>query len=140
MREFIMKRKTNLFIVSMFMMLAVIWSQTTNVKAANNLTKVQINVKFNQSEARSMLPMINNFRAGNWWIWKEDGTKYYGKNLPALKYDYNLEKIAMERAAELAIRPDHLRPDDSYVFEMMVCLEKILHGLRLLQNRFIPNG
>lgn len=47
MREIIMKRKLSLFIVSLFMMLAVIWPQTTNVKAANNLTKVQINVKFN---------------------------------------------------------------------------------------------
>lgn len=118
MREIIMKRKTSLFIVSLFMMLAVIWPQATNVKAANNLTQVQINVKFNQSEARSMLPMINNFRAGNWWIWNGDGTKYYGKGLPALKYDYNLEKIAMVRAAELAIRTDHLRPNDSYVFEI----------------------
>ena len=65
-----------------------------------------------------MLSMINNFRAGNWWIWKGDGTKYYGSNLPALKYNYNLEKIAMVRAAELAIRTDHLRPDDSYIFEI----------------------
>lgn len=93
MRKFIMKRKTGLFIVSMFMMLAVIMPQTTNVKAANNLTKVQINVKFNQTDARSMLSMINNFRAGNWWIWNGDGTKYNGKGLPALKYDYNLEKL-----------------------------------------------
>ena len=65
-----------------------------------------------------MLSMINNFRTGNWWIWKGDGTKYYGSNLPALKYNYNLEKIAMVRAAELAIRTDHLRPDDSYIFEI----------------------
>ena len=65
-----------------------------------------------------MLSMINNFRAGSWWIWKGDGTKYYGSNLPALKYNYNLEKVAMVRAAELAIRTDHLRPDDSYIFEI----------------------
>lgn len=65
-----------------------------------------------------MLSMINNFRAGNWWIWKGDGTKYYGSNLPALKHNYNLEKIAMVRAAELAISTDHLRPDDSYIFEV----------------------
>lgn len=135
-----MKRKLSVLIVSVFMMLAVIMPQTTNVKAANNLTRVQINVKFNQTDARSMLSMINNFRAGNWWIWKGDGTKYYGSNLPALKYNYNLEKIAMVRAAELAIRTDHLRPDDSYIFEIDgVFGENIAWGKHQL-NRLIQNG
>ena len=42
-----MKRKLSVLFVGVFMMLAVIMPQTTNVKAGNNLTRVQINVKFN---------------------------------------------------------------------------------------------
>ena len=41
--------------------------------------------------------------------------KFTQKSIEAVN---NLEKIAMVRAAELAIRTDHLRPDDSYIFEV----------------------
>ena len=65
--------------------------------------------------ARSMLSLINSFRTGgDAWYWdSDDTTKTYASGLKALEYDYDLEKTAMERAAELAISFSHTRPDGS---------------------------
>jgi hypothetical protein len=60
-------------------------------------------VTYNQAEAREMLTLINNYRAAN------------GSNADsqrALVYDYNLEKAAMQRAAEISVLQDaYTRPD-----------------------------
>ena len=72
--------------------------------------------KYNQTEARRMLDMVNELRTGNnAWYWNDDNTeKIYVKNLPKLKWDYGLEKAAMQRAAEVALWFDHSRPDGSW--------------------------
>ncbi|MCR5204857.1 MAG: hypothetical protein K6E47_07350 [Lachnospiraceae bacterium] len=60
---------------------------------------------YGQSDARAMLDMINNYR-------KENG-KYVDSQIPYV-YDYVLEKAAMQRAAEIAVKFDtdrHTRPD-----------------------------
>ena len=60
-----------------------------------------------------MLGKINSFRTGNEaWYWNSDNkTKTKCKNLGKLKYDYNLEQIAMQRAAEIAFQFSHERTD-----------------------------
>ena len=60
--------------------------------------------------------MINEMRTSDddAWCWDETNTKkevYWGD---ALTYDYDLEKLAMKRAAELVIRYDHDRPNGEY--------------------------
>ncbi|MBQ7548423.1 MAG: hypothetical protein IJT03_01820 [Clostridia bacterium] len=81
-------------------------------------TNAQITVTYGQTEGRTVLDKINAFRTGgNAWCWNADNTKKvnYGV-LSALRYDYNLEKAAMQRAAEIAISFSHTRPDGSTCF------------------------
>ena len=80
---------------------------------ANTTYHADISVKYEQSEARSMLSKINSFRTGsNHWYWNETNTKKVVEpNITALKYDYKLEKVAMKRAAEIAFAYSHTRPN-----------------------------
>ena len=71
--------------------------------------------EFNQTEARAMLADINSFRTGDdaWYYDSDNTTKKYCSDLQPLVYDYDLEKVAMQRAAEIAIAWGHTRPDGS---------------------------
>ncbi len=80
---------------------------------AAELVKADMEVVFQQSEARKILPMINELRTGSdAWYWNESNTqKVNVSGLKALTYDYYLEQIAMLRAAEIALRFAHMRPN-----------------------------
>ncbi|MCD7765376.1 MAG: CAP domain-containing protein [Lachnospiraceae bacterium] len=60
-----------------------------------------------------MLDMINSLRTGSdAWYWNSDNTtKTVCSGLSELTYDYDLEAIAMQRAAEIALYYSHTRPD-----------------------------
>ncbi len=77
----------------------------SQVEAAEGATEVTISAKFGQTEARSMLQLVNDFRTGNeTWYWDEDDSeKIQCGPLMQLEYDYTLEKIAMHRALEIAL-------------------------------------
>ena len=114
-----MKRKRNLqhlwICFAMFLFLAVPF----NVKAETETTPVSISVKYGQTEARTILNMINEMRTSSTdaWYWKQDDTtKTYCTNLQPLQYDYDLEKTAMQRAAEIAIIYSHTRPNNKDTF------------------------
>ena len=114
-----MKRKRNLqhlwICFAMFLFLAVPF----NVKAETETTPVSISVKYGQTEARTILDMINEARTDSNYAWywnKDDTTKTYCENLQPLQYDYDLERAAMQRAAEIAVIYDHRRPDDRDTF------------------------
>ena len=81
--------------------------------AAGEICPVQYDVTYGQTEARTMLAMINDFRTGSdAWYWAEnDADKIQATGLQPLTYDYELEKVAMQRAAEIAINFAHDRPD-----------------------------
>lgn len=87
------------------------------VQAASTRT-IGVVVEFGQSEARSMLEMINAFRkSSDAWAWNSSNTeKIRYSHLNNLKYDYNLEFVAMLRAAELAVSFSHTRPDGTDCF------------------------
>nr|MDD5837389.1 CAP domain-containing protein [Eubacteriales bacterium] len=81
-----------------------------------------VSVQYNQSKAREMLAMINNFRTSGTWCWNESNSKKVA--YPAVKklvYDYNLEKTAMLRAAEISVKFDHTRPNGSKYFTAFSC-------------------
>lgn len=80
-------------------------------------TTVAIEVKYHQSDARDMLELINDFRTGSdAWYWNSDNsTKTVLKDLKKLVIDENLEKIAMQRAAEILFDFNHVRPDGSSI-------------------------
>ena len=77
---------------------------------------VKIPVTYMQTEARKMLQLINDFRTGEEaWYWNEDDkTKTYCKDLKKLVWDYDLEKVAMQRAVEIAFHFHHLKADGTY--------------------------
>ena len=85
---------------------------------AGDTTTITLEVKYGQTEARSMLNMINSFRTGSEaWYWNENNSqKIYQNGLSKLEYDYNLEAIAMQRAAEIAVSFSHTRPDGTSCF------------------------
>ena len=96
----------------------------TDIGADPSIARTTVTGEFRQSEARSMLDMINDFRTGNEaWYWNADDetkTSYSAGQLGTLQYDYDLEKVAMQRAAELAVYYDHTRPDGSSCFDLKV--------------------
>lgn len=83
--------------------------------------EVTVEGTYHQTEARSMLAMVNKFRTakvdhndGNTpWYKTEDGSYVDVEGLSELKWDYGLEKVAMQRAADLSYFYDHYRPDGS---------------------------
>lgn len=86
----------------------------TRVEAATAYD-IDIIVQYQQTEARTMYEMINDFRTGDSaWYWNEDNaTKTQVTGLSELNYDYDLEKVAMLRAAELALTyAGHIRPNN----------------------------
>lgn len=90
---------------------------------AAEIHTVQIKGKYHQSQARGMLAKVNQFRTGtNAWYWNSTNTKkIYVTGLKNYQYDYELEQIAMQRAAEIAVyygaymkedqTQDHIRPN-----------------------------
>ena len=79
---------------------------------ASNIS-FEYSFQYGQTEARTMLDMVNDFRTGpEAWYWDEDNqTRVDCPGLSELTYDYQLEKVAMLRAREVAILFSHTRPD-----------------------------
>lgn len=106
-------------IVSVIMSLALLTQcypeAVSRVSASSN---VKITVQYGQTEARSILAMINELRTGSdAWYWNADNTtKTDCTGIQPLVYDYELEKVAMQRAIEIAVSYDHQRPDGSRCF------------------------
>lgn len=85
---------------------------------AADIQNFQITGTYQQTEARTMLTMINSFRTGeDAWQWNENDTeKVPITELKELQFDYNLEKIAMQRAMELVVGYSHTRPSGESCF------------------------
>ena len=85
--------------------------------SAGTLT-VNVRGKYGQTEARSMLSGINQFRTGSEaWEWNPDNTtRTVYNDLKPLEYDYQLERTAMQRAMEIALSFSHTRPSGQSCF------------------------
>ena len=62
-------------------------------------------------DATTVADLTNAFRADKPWYYNKEEEKVQLENLPALAYDYRLEKIAMIRAAEIVTKFSHERPN-----------------------------
>jgi|GEM_PF-1544266 len=94
--------------------------------AAGDTVTLNITGTYYQTMARSALSLVNSFRTSNTWYWNSDNTtKTTVSGLNALVYDYGLEQIAMQRAAEIAINWAHERPDGQSCF---TCLDSNGNG------------
>lgn len=114
-----MKRKRNLYHLWFCFAVLLFLAVPFKVKAETATTPVSISVQYGQTEARTILNMINEMRTSSTdaWYWKQDDTtKTYCTNLQPLQYDYDLEKTAMQRAAEIAIIYSHTRPNNKDTF------------------------
>lgn len=114
-KDFMRKSKTTAACIWGFcVILCMTMLMPIPAQAAEDTLTFTISPEYGQTEARSMLSMINEFRTGSdaWW-WNEDNTekKYAEEGFEELTYDYNLEKIAMQRAAEIAVYFSHTRPN-----------------------------
>ena len=86
---------------------------------AEEIIPVNISVKYGQTEARRILDMINELRTSptDAWAWDKTDTKQVAyPGLKELVYDYDLERLAMKRAAEIALSYDHTRPNGQNPF------------------------
>lgn len=79
---------------------------------------VKIQVTYGQTEARAMLADINAFRTSDTdaWCWDKTDSKKELYPTTGLQYDYALERVAMVRAAEIALSYDHTRPNTKSCF------------------------
>ena len=108
---------------------------------AGPVYEADVAVRYGQSEARGMLELVNGLRLGDdAWYWDETNTEMVRQEgLKAFVYDYDLEKAAMQRAAEIAVCYDHVRPDGSKCFtayEWKACGENIAYGYRTAEDVF----
>ena len=109
-----MNRKSSISrLASVLLSLLIVFAITTRDLSAAVKT-FDITVTYHQTQARSILDMMNEWRAGGVWCWNEGNTEKvdYGKLYP-MAYDYDLEQIAMQRAYELIASWAHTRPDGS---------------------------
>ena len=85
---------------------------------ASETFTVQVEGVCGQTEARGMLGMINDLRKpANAWYWNQTDTeKITPQDLAPLQYDYALEAVAMQRAAEIALSFSHTRPNGERCF------------------------
>lgn len=111
-----MKKVMKRFFAAMLAIVLCFSMDVPIARAADTLT-ISLEVKYGQTEARQMLQMVNDFRTGSdAWVWDSSGNKVQYENLGELVYDYELEKAAMQRAAEVAISFSHTRPDGTSCF------------------------
>lgn len=107
-------------VISFILIMSILFMIVLGVSvqaSTSGLTTLKISVKYGQTEARTMLDMINKFRTGNdAWYWNENNTQKVSCQSNALAYDYNLEKVAMQRAAEIAVEYNHTRPNGKNCF------------------------
>ena len=91
------------------------------VNAEKEIVPVSISVQYGQTEARKIFNMINEMRTSSTdaWYWNEDDTTKTTCNaLSELAYDYDLERLAMKRAAEIALSYSHTRPNGGRSFSV----------------------
>ena len=88
---------------------------------AAEIIPVNISVKYGQTEAREILDMINDMRTNPYdaWYWDQMNTNRIAcGTLSKLQYDYDLERVAMKRAAEIALSYGHERPMGGYAWDI----------------------
>ena len=110
-----MRRRVNGRIATAFIALFTVMVMLTNSVSASVIRSVKVTYKADQSSARDMLSAINSWRtSGDAWYWNAKNTqKVKTGKLAAYKYDYALEKIAIQRAIECSVSLSSKRPDGS---------------------------
>lgn len=107
-----MKRLFKFNIVMFFLIMITAYLGAEPAKASDTVT-ISYKATHHQSEAREMLSLLNEFRTGGTWYWNQDDTTKTNiapNELQPLQWDYELEKLAIKRAEEIATFFSHTRP------------------------------
>ena len=109
------KQRCSVLMVMMIILTSLHFGEL-EVAAATQPVKIQ--VTYGQTEARAMLADINAFRTSDTeaWCWDKTDSKKESYLTTELQYDYELERVAMVRAAEIALSYDHTRPNGTSCF------------------------
>ena len=126
------RRKAVLAVLSLLLSVAVI----TRLAFATNIQYYSLTFTYNQTSAREMLDSLNQWRTGKSWYWNSDNTTkttVSAGSRKALVWDYNLEKIAMQRAYEIVLLCEHERPNGESIYSITVngvssCGENLCSG------------
>ena len=119
-KERLFVKRTAAFLLAVLMFITLVALMPGRAEAAST-TRVVVTGTYMQSDARAMLKRINRFRTGNdAWYYADDSKseKVKLRNLKKLTYDYTLEKMAMIRAAEAALKFSHTRPNGEDCFSI----------------------
>ena len=130
-------KKSISFLLSLLMLISAL--SLGGIAYANDTVTVNISGKYGQTEARSMLKMINDFRkSSDAWYWDENNNKYICSGLQDFTYDYELEEAAMQRAAEISAKFSHTRPDGTSCFDVNenIYAENIAAGSSTAEGAF----
>ena len=104
----------------MFMAVTMIFTSLYwgGMKVSAATPPVKIKVTYGQTEARTMLADINEFRTSDTeaWCWDKTDSVRESWRTTELQYDYALERVAMKRAVEIALSYDHTRPNGTECF------------------------
>ena len=122
----------------LFCALAALFALMTFAYAADELL---VAPTFGQTEARSMLDMVNAFRTGDEaYCWNESNTAQVPSKGEPLTYSYALEEIAMQRAAEIALSFSHTRPDGTSCFSATASDGTRSYGENIAAGSSTANG
>lgn len=86
--------------------------------AAEDEIDVSVDLTYEYTMARDVLGFVNDFRTHDTWQYDKDNNKVDVPAQSALIYDDGLENVAMQRAAECAIRYAHERPNGQSCFSI----------------------
>lgn len=113
-----MQIRKRIQVILITFVLVMVCQVRANAQEETEMMNVAVQVNYDQKEAREMLTYVNEFRTGDeTWYWDKDNkTKINCGPLKKLKYDYELEEVAMQRAAEIALVFSHTRPNGTACF------------------------
>lgn len=105
-------------VISIILVIVMLCSTFAGLQITSNATSYQtvsIEGMYYQENARTLLNNVNSFRTGsNAWSWNSNNTQKIWYSCSELTYDYELEQIAMQRSAELAVYYSNTRPNGSF--------------------------
>ena len=135
-----MKKESMIRIVTALLCAVLLLSPGSGT--AEDMIQARIELQYRYDNTDNMLPLVNEFRTGSdAWYWNPDNkTKTVLTDLTPMTYDYGLERVAMQRAAECAMLFDHYRPDGSICFEIYpygIVGENIAAGYGSVSDMFI---
>ncbi len=117
MERIIQKKRIRMFLILFFLIaeLFSISSRALAISAGPSLATATLEVTYEQTTARQMLSLINDFRTGDdaYYLASDNTTIVRVPGLSTLTYSKALEEIAMQRAAEIAMLWGHTRPNGS---------------------------